>query len=119
MSKNVLIVDDEKILRFILVQEFLDEGYIVFEADGGNKAFEIIQNENIDVVLSDVRMPDGDGVELLKRIVGLDDVKPFVYLLSACCDYTKAELVALGAVDFFTKPFDTDFILKQVQEILS
>ena len=69
---NLLIVDDEKGYREVLSAVFGAEGYSVVTAAGGNAALELLNSEPIDVIISDVRMPDMDGIELLRKVRSID-----------------------------------------------
>ena len=64
-TTSILVVDDEEQLRRSLVRFFEFRGYAVIEADGGKKAFELVRSNPIAVVVSDIRMAGGDGIELL------------------------------------------------------
>ena len=67
-KKSVLVVDDEEDLREILRFELEDQGYNVLEADGVDEALSRLSKNHVDVVVSDIRMPERSGIELLKEI---------------------------------------------------
>jgi two-component system response regulator (stage 0 sporulation protein F) len=118
-GKTLLIVEDEPDLREPLVAEFESFGCKVLQASNGRKAFEIIQNESIDAVISDIRMPGGDGVELLKNIKSLHHAVPVVMLITGFSDLTQEEAYHLGAEAILSKPFDLDEIDETVSRILT
>ena len=67
-SEKVLIVDDEKLVRWSLRQKCEEWGYHVLEADNGSAALRVAHNESPDLVLLDVRLPDANGIEILEQL---------------------------------------------------
>jgi CheY-like chemotaxis protein len=118
-GKSLLIVEDENDLREPLVEEFENLGCRVFEACNGADAFEIIKKEKIDAVISDIRMPGGDGIELLKNIKSIHHACPVVMLITGFSDLSKEDAYHLGAEAILSKPFDLDEIDLAVQRILT
>lgn len=118
-GKTLLIVDDEPDLRGPLVTEFESLGCRVFEAANGRQAFEIIRREKIDAVVSDIRMPGGDGVELLRNIKTLHHDFPVVMLITGFSDLSREEAYDLGAEVILAKPFNLDDIDNAVLRILT
>ena len=115
-SKNtrVLVVDDEEDLRELISAELMLKGYEVFMAENGLKAMEVLKQEHIDVVVSDIRMPKMNGIELLDAIKTLSYI-PMVMMISAYSStVTEDELKAKGALCLIPKPFR----LKQVISVL-
>ncbi len=114
---NVLIVDDEKNMRRTLSIALKEDGYEVSEAANGKEAFDYINNEVYDIVITDLVMDDIDGIELLCKI---KEVNPLteVLLMSAHGTIPKAvESMKEGAFDFIVKPFtieQLDIILNKV-----
>lgn len=116
-NQKILIVEDEKELCKILSWDFEDAGFDVIQANGGTEALRILQEENFDIVLSDIKMPKGDGVELLKQINKLNiSVKAF-FLMTGYADYPEKTLKDFGMTRLLQKPIDTetviDFIIKE------
>jgi two-component system response regulator (stage 0 sporulation protein F) len=107
-NAHILIVDDELDLRELLAQMLESEGFRVSQASGGRMALEILKKESVDLVISDVRMPDGDGVELLKNIKATNPKLPLVIMITGFSDSSEAQILKLGAHAMFMKPFDTD-----------
>jgi two-component system response regulator PilR (NtrC family) len=115
---RVLIVDDEPSLRDMLRIVLRRDGYEVVTADGGRAALEILQREPIDLVLSDIRMDDVGGVEVLKAAKSLNrDVVVFMMTAFASTE-TAVEAMRLGAVDYFTKPFSMDELRLKIRQHL-
>jgi CheY-like chemotaxis protein len=118
-GKTLLVVEDEADLREPLVAEFESYGCRVLEAKNGRQAYDIILSDKIDAVISDIRMPGGDGVELLHRIKALDHDVPVVMLITGFSDLSREDAYDLGAEAILTKPFDLDEIDSAVIRILT
>lgn len=117
-KKSVLIVDDDTLLRDAIVFDFKRKGYQVFSASNGLEAFEIVKKEDIDAVVTDIRMPDGNGVELLDNIKAFDMKIPVVIFITGCADLTLEEAYDKGACMVMSKPFDRKILLDSVQRSL-
>jgi DNA-binding NtrC family response regulator len=115
---NVLLVDDEEMLRNALSIELIDEGYTVDTATDGDEAIDILRNKNYDVILLDIKMPRVSGFEVLK-FVQQKSPKTKVIMLTAYADVKNAiEAVKLGACDFISKPYDLDDVLTSISKAL-
>lgn len=117
-GKTVLIVDDEPDLREILAFEFQNQHAKTIEAENGRVAWDLIGKEHVDAVVSDVRMPGGDGIELLDRVVSLGQKAPPVFLTTGFADLTIEEAYQKGAWAIFSKPFRCDALVKDVEKKL-
>lgn len=115
----ILIVDDEEVLRWALSIFFEDKGFKVALASSGRAAIEYLTNNAVDVVLTDIRMPDGDGLQLLKSIRQRDWQSPPVILITAFADITVDEAYDEGAEALFTKPFDLNALYEGIQLALT
>ena len=112
---SVLLVDDEPDMRWVLANALRDAGHTPTEASNGAEALARLADAAYDVVLSDVRMPEVDGVELLRRVHADHDAPP-VILLSAAEDIaTAVDAMKLGAYDYFAKPFSVGRLLNAVE----
>lgn len=118
-GKTVLIVEDEVELREPLVMEFEGLGCKVFEADNGATAFDIVCREALDLVISDIRMPGGDGISLLKKIRERGTKMPVVMLITGFSDLSFEETYDLGAEAVLQKPFDLDEMEDAVERLLT
>ena len=112
---KLLIVDDEEPIRNVLKEHFELDDYQVFTAESGNKALELISNVDIDFIISDIRMPDGDGEMLLRKVRERDNDVPLVLLVSGFSELSREKALELGALDYLAKPFD----LKVVEKLIS
>ena len=117
-AEKVLIVDDEKLVRWSLRQKCEEWGYRVLEADNGSAALRVAHNECPDLVLLDVRLPDASGIDLLEQIKKSNDA-PAVIMITADpqLDDVKTAL-KLGAYDFVGKPLDFDELSVAVKNAL-
>ncbi len=111
---NVLVVDDERNYLFVLEDLLIDEGYNVLTASSGTEALELLRNQKVDAVLSDIKMPGMNGIELLERIFANDPGLP-VILMTAFAEVDQAvSAMKKGAIDHIQKPFDNDDIKRAV-----
>ena len=105
---NLLIVDDEQGMRQLLTHVFGRAGHAVRAAENGAKALELLRQGPADLIVSDVKMPDMNGIELLRKVREfLPDVAVVMMTAFATVD-TAREAFKLGADDFIQKPFDVD-----------
>ncbi len=114
-EKSILIVDDEADLREILQYDLEDVGYQTFTAPEAHEALKIISENNIDLVISDIRMPGGDGIFLLDSLRKNDFRDPPVILVSGFSDITPAEAFHKGVVHFLPKPLATEILLEYIK----
>lgn len=113
---TILVVDDEELLRNALVFQFKREGFHVLSAGNGKEAFEIIKTNKIDAVVSDIQMPGGNGIDLLKDVKNYDVEIPVLVFITAFADISEAEAYDLGANAIFSKPFDRKQLVKCIKE---
>lgn len=106
LGKRILVVDDEVAMREVLCETLEALGAETMAAGGGLAAFEMIANSCPDAVVSDVTMPGGDGVELLRKIrKAFPAARPAVILISGYNEMTEAQALELGAQGLLAKPF--------------
>lgn len=116
-GKHILVADDEEGIRDIFKDEFEQLGAQVSEATNGIEALQIIHTKHIDLVLSDIRMPGGDGVKLLAEIIKTKKPIP-VILMTGFSDWKIEELLKMGARSVFTKPFNLEAVMEKIDRIL-
>lgn len=105
---NLLIVDDESGIRQLLTVVFEREGHRVRTAENGRVALTLLQDEPADLILSDVKMPDMNGIELLRAARELSPDVAMIMMTAFATVETAREAFKLGADDFVQKPFDVD-----------
>ena len=120
MTERILIVDDERNLRESLSEALIQEGYEVLTAANGKAAYSIIQDEGLDLLLCDWRMPEMDGAALLNHL--RDDGRlvdlPTLVITAHGTSNNAIDAIQLGAYDFVTKPFDLDDVLVTIRRAL-
>ena len=118
MGKKVLVVDDEHQIRDLLNEFLTGEEYEVILASNGQKAIELAERENPDVILLDIRMPGIDGIEICKRLKAEPETQfiPVIIITG----YVDNRMVAIeaGADDFINKPIDLTELAVRVRSIL-
>jgi len=115
---NILIVDDELGMRQFLTHLFQKEGHTVRVADNGREAMTLLRQQTSDLVLSDIKMPDMSGIELLREAREfLPEIEVIMMTAFASVD-TAREAFLLGAYDFVQKPFDNDLLKETVARAL-
>ena len=115
MPATILVVDDSAEFRMLLIDELLIEGYTVFEAESKNGALKLIAEKHVDLIVTDVQMPGGDGLELLREINASQSSAPPVIVMSGFSNYTEEEIMAHGAAAFIAKPFNLNRFIEVVQ----
>lgn len=112
---TVLVVDDEKNYQIVLEDLLEDEGYEVRTASSGPEALDIIAGEQVDTVITDIKMPGMTGVELLAKISSSDPDLP-VILMTAYAEVDQAvEAMKMGALDHIQKPYENKDVKRAVQ----
>jgi len=117
-AKNILIVDDEEMMGFVLSGVFEDAGYTVRSASDGETALRLLGEQLPDVMLLDIIMPGLSGLDVLRRLKSIDESIPVV-LMTAMAGVTGAvEAMRSGAYDYIAKPFRNEDLLRTVENAL-
>ena len=114
---TILVVDDEQLIRWSLVERLRPEGYTIVEADNGTDALERVK-EGVDLVLLDYRLPDTDGVTVLRKIKEFDADILVILLTAYATVETAVEAMKVGAHHFANKPFNLDDVAGTVANAL-
>ncbi|PZR11403.1 MAG: hypothetical protein DI536_17395 [Archangium gephyra] len=117
--RNVLIADDEASIRHVLTLVLAENGYEVRAVSDGEEALKELAARPYDVVLSDVRMPKLDGIQLLEKAMALNPELTFLVMSAYGSKDLALEAVARGAYDFIQKPFKPEevvFVLRKAEE---
>ncbi|EKN71185.1 response regulator transcription factor [Schinkia azotoformans] len=118
MVKRVLVVDDEHNLREMISSYLQNEGYETVEAVNGNSAVQAIKNDQIDIVLLDIMMPEMDGYEALKEIRSIQKKLPVIMLTAKTDEIDKIVGLEMGADDYITKPFSLRELSARIKAVL-
>ena len=115
---RILVVDDEQSIRYVLREILEEEKYDVEDAQNGEEAYALLQNSSFDVVLSDIKMPKMDGLELLDKILE-EGIDTQVIMISAHGTIeTAVDATKKGAFDFIEKPPDLNRVLLAIRNAL-
>src|SRR6266700_985397 len=105
---RVLVVDDEKSMRDLLSITLEKEGYEVLTAAGGEAAIEALRRDTTDAVITDLRMPKVDGLQVLRAAKEISPDVAVIVITAVASTETAVEAMKLGAYDYITKPFKLD-----------
>lgn len=115
--KKILVVDDSRTTRQVLNFSLTDAGYEVVEAADGHDALSILERDAFDLVISDLKMPRLDGLDLTRRIRSNPDTRklPVIILTTESAEEKKQEGKQAGANCWIVKPFQPDQLLEVVK----
>ncbi|CAB5086703.1 Response regulator of zinc sigma-54-dependent two-component system [Olavius algarvensis associated proteobacterium Delta 3] len=108
---TVLIVDDEKNYPLILAAVLEDEGFEALTANSGDEALAILEHSDVDLVITDMKMPSMDGIELLERIKANDAELPVIMMTAHGTVEKAVEAIQKGAYNYILKPFDNESLV--------
>ena len=117
-TKTVLLIDDDESLRRVVEYNLREDGYRVLTAIDGTGGLQAFQAESVDLVLTDVRMPEMDGLDLLTRVKAMQPDLPVLVLTAHGTINSAVEAMKLGASDYLTKPFNRDQLKAAVRKAL-
>ena len=112
---HILIVDDEPLLRQQLEALFANDGYRVIVAGMAEQALEVLEAQDIDLVITDIRLPEMDGVELTREIARQWSDVPVIVMTGYAGIENAVEVLKLGASDYIVKPFSMNAIQESVR----
>ena len=118
MPKRILIVDDEPSIRMVLRAHLTRSGYDVTAAENGAEAIDLLRNEDFHLVVSDLKMPVIDGMEVLAHCKTEYPGLPVILITAHGTVDSAVEAIKNGAQDYVTKPFDSDELLPIIQKAL-
>jgi two-component system response regulator PilR (NtrC family) len=115
---RVLVVDDEQSMRELLEIVLRREGYEVLVADNGRAALATLERQPVDLLISDIKMPDMSGVDVLRAARGIDPDILAIMITAFASTETAVEALRLGADDYISKPFKVDELKLRVRKAL-
>lgn len=118
-SRTILLADDDENLRRVLEFQLVEAGYQVLSASDGAEALDLFSNNDLDCVVTDLRMPKLSGLELLEKIRDSDPELPVIVITAFGEVETAVAAVKSGAFDYINKPFNRDDILLTIDRALS
>jgi two-component system response regulator PilR (NtrC family) len=113
---RILVVDDERSMRELLAIVLRREGYEVLLAENGRAAIDLLEREPVDLLISDIKMPDLSGVDVLRAAKKIDQDILGIMITAFASTETAVEAMRLGACDYLSKPFDVDLLKMKVRE---
>jgi two-component system response regulator PilR (NtrC family) len=113
---RILVVDDERSMRELLAIVLRREGYEVLLAENGKSAIATLEREPVDILISDIKMPDLSGVDVLRAAKRVDQDILGIMITAFASTETAVEAMRLGACDYLSKPFDVDLLRMKVRE---
>lgn len=119
MAKMIMTVDDSKTMRDMVSFTLRKAGFQVLEAEDGQKALAMLEKSPVDLVITDINMPNMDGITLVTRLRGLGSFRstPILILTTEGGDDKKAQGRAAGATGWIVKPFAPEKLLSVVNKV--
>jgi DNA-binding NtrC family response regulator len=117
-KESILLVEDEKLIRWSLANRLSKEGYVVTEVDRGGDALKALEEREVDLILLDYRLPDMDGLAVLKAIGPKARELPVIMMTAYSTVESAIEAMKLGAFDYLNKPFEIEELLVTIQKAL-
>ncbi len=120
MTKTFLAVDDSASMRQLISLALQDAGYDVLTAENGSDALSKLSGTKIDMVITDLNMPDMDGIELITRLRSVPDYKftPIIMLTTEAQEEKKKQGKLAGASGWIVKPFSPEQLMNVVKKFL-
>jgi len=118
MSSLILIIEDERLLSKQLQKALSQEGYFVITSFEGAEGLQIAKRENPDLVILDLKLPDRDGLQVLKDLSGFDQMPPTIMMTAHGSVEVAVSAIRDGAYDFIEKPFPLDKLKVMVRNAL-
>jgi len=116
---KLLVIDDEEGIRNLLEILLRRKGYGVVLADGGRKGLDLLRREHPDVVVLDLKMPEMDGITVLREIRSFDPKKPVIILTGAATPGMEQQVLALGVTEFVEKEFSLHRLGDALKRVLA
>ncbi len=118
ITRQILVVDDESIVVSLVRDTLEEEGMVVHTAETGTQALEIIARQNIDLIISDIRMPGMDGIELVRRAKEMLPEVAVIFITGYANLNSAKNAIKQGAFDYIMKPFELSEIRQAVRNAL-
>ena len=114
-KQRVLLVDDQAGILKVLRIQLRMQGYDIATASSGDEAIEMVQEQEPDVILLDIFMPDINGFDVLARVKEFSQVPVIAFTANPSM---AQKAIELGAVDYISKPFDADLLAEKIRSVL-
>lgn len=117
--RRVLVVDDRSEMAEMIAEDLGDRGFDVCAITSGREALNLLRSEHIDALVTDLRMPEVDGLTLLRASIELDPSRPVIMMTAYGSLETALEAVKGGTWQYLTKPFRVDLLARLLEAALS
>ena len=117
-NEKILIVDDSKEIRNILSTFLKEEGFEVYTAENGKKALDLTKEKVIDLIITDLRMPEMDGTQLTKKMKEERPRIGIIIMTAYTSIYTEGDIRKIGADDYISKPFEFANLSEKIERVL-
>lgn len=114
---NILLVEDNEMIIDGLEYSFKQNGYSLISKTTFNSAKEFLCDNNVDLVILDISLPDGNGINLFEQVIHINNI-PTIFLTAKDDEETIVECLNIGAEDYITKPFSTKELIARVNKII-
>lgn len=120
MKKKILVVDDELPIIRLLTLRLRANNFDVISAHDGYQCVETAKLESPDLILLDIKMPGGGGINAFKNLKNIDNTRsiPVIFITAYPSDEIKEMVMEMGAQGFIAKPFDTELLTESINKIL-
>ncbi|MES2826810.1 MAG: response regulator [Bacteroidota bacterium] len=119
MGKLIHIVEDDDDIRFIVEYVLVEEGYNIASSSNLKDFYDAIEKQHPDLILLDVMLPDGNGIDICRSIKDNQDTSDIKIIIMSAHAAEKAVIEEACSDGFISKPFDLDFLLSYVKRILA
>jgi len=116
---HVLVVDDREEMATVIADALVDHGYVAFAARSGREALEMLQSERVDAVVTDLTMPQVDGLEVLRVSQRLDPSRPVILMTGFGAMGSALQAFEVGAYQYLLKPFRMDTLATVLRNALA
>lgn len=114
---HVLVVEDDELIRAIFVDIIKSKGYSVLEASNGQEALKILSTRPINIIVTDMKMPVMDGMQLLRQVKKSYPDVPLIVITGFDSEYREQDAMAAGADAYITKPFKVEDVASSLQMV--
>lgn len=115
---SILVIDDESIVGLSCQKCLIPEGYDVDSVESGKEGLDMIRDREYDLVITDLKMPDIDGLELLKIVLEIKPGARVIMITGYSTVKNAVKAIKMGAYNYMEKPFTPDELLEAVQDAL-
>nr|WP_295973064.1 response regulator transcription factor [uncultured Bacillus sp.] len=117
IKRKILIIDDEEDMRHLTQMYLENSGYECYQVSGGEKAYSLLKEQNMDLILLDIMMPGENGFEVCKKIRETCDT-PIIFLSAKGEEWDKVKAFQLGGDDYIVKPFSPGEMVARIHAVL-